>query len=237
MPSSAAPRSSCCSPSWDEALAAADQYHARLRGIDNPAWGPWRSLKALALDGLERRDEACSLLEQELEAARRWGAPGALARALRLLGTLRRDDGHDLLRDAVLVAESSPARLEHAKALVALGCALGRAGRRSESREPLRLGLELASRCGATPLADWARTELHSAGARPRREALSGPESLTPSERRVAELAAEGRSNRDIAQTLDVTPKTVEVHLTSIYRKLGISIRAMLAEVLAQDAA
>jgi DNA-binding NarL/FixJ family response regulator len=223
--------------SWEQALAAADQYHARLRGIDNPAWGPWRSLKALALDGLERREEACALLEQELEAAHRWGAPGALARTLRLLGTLRREDGHDLLREAVLVAESSPARLEHAKALVALGSALRRAGRRSESREPLRLGFELASRCGATPLADWARTELHSAGARPRREALSGPESLTPSERRVAELAAEGRSNRDIAQTLYVTPKTVEVHLTSIYRKLGISTRATLADALAQDAA
>ena len=223
--------------SWKPALAAADEYHARLRGIDNPAWGPWRSLKALALDGLGRPDEACTLAEQELEAARRWGAPGALARALRLLGTLRREDGHDLLREAVLIAETSPARLEHAKALVALGCALRRAGRRSESREPLRRGFELASRCGASPVADWARTELHSAGGRPRREALSGPESLTPSERRVAELAAEGRSNRDIAQTLYVTPKTVEVHLTSIYRKLGISTRATLAEALALDAA
>ena len=172
---------------------------------------------------------------EELEAARRWGAPGALARALRVLGTLRREDGHDLLREAVLIAEASPARLEHAKALVALGSALRRAGQRSESREPLRRGFELASRCGASPLADWARTELYSAGGRPRREALSGPESLTPSERRVAELAAEGRSNRDIAQTLYVTPKTVEVHLTSIYRKLGISTRAALSGSLAGD--
>ncbi|MGZ4305703.1 MAG: ATP-binding protein [Solirubrobacteraceae bacterium] len=222
---------------WDEARRAADEYHARLRGIDNPAWGPWRSLKALALDGVGRRDEADTLLEQELEAARRWGAPGALARALRLLGTLRREDGHELLREAVLVAEASPAQLEHAKALVALGSALRRAGQRSKSREPLRRGFELAVRCSASPVAEWARTELYSAGARPRREALSGPESLTPSERRVAELAAEGRSNRDIAQTLYVTPKTVEVHLTSIYRKLGIATRARLAEALALDAA
>ena len=87
--------------SWAEAFAAADEYHARLRGVDNPAWGPWRSLKALALDGLERGGEALALLEGELEAARRWGAPGALARALRLLGTLRREQGHDLLREAV----------------------------------------------------------------------------------------------------------------------------------------
>ena len=85
-------------------------------------------------------------------------------------------------------------------------------------------------------MADWARTELYSAGGRPRREALSGPESLTPSERRVAELAAEGHSNRDIAQTLYVTPKTVEVHLTSIYRKLGISSRATLPDALTHEA-
>ncbi|MGZ4306406.1 MAG: helix-turn-helix transcriptional regulator [Solirubrobacteraceae bacterium] len=218
--------------SWDEALVLANQYHGRLRGIDNPAWGPWRSLKALALDGLGDRDETRALVEDEVEAARRWGAPGALARALRLLGTLRREDGQDLLREAVSVAEASPARLEHAKALVALGSALRRAGERSESREPLRRGFELATRCGAESLANSARAELHSAGARPRREALSGPESLTPSERRVADLAAEGRSNRDIAQTLFVTPKTVEVHLTSTYRKLGISARVALSAAL-----
>ena len=222
--------------SWDEALTAADEFHARLRGIDNPAWGPWRSLKALALDGLGRRDDACALLEDELAAAQRWGAPGALARALRLLGTVRRENGHEVLREAIAVAKTSPARLEHAKALVALGSALRRAGQRSESREPLRRGFELASRCGASRLADWARTELYSAGGRPRREALSGPESLTPSERRVAELAADGHSNRDIAQTLYVTPKTVEVHLTSIYRKLGIGKRAALSDSLAHDA-
>jgi DNA-binding CsgD family transcriptional regulator len=223
--------------SWHEALAAADAYHARLRGIDNPAWGPWRSLKALALDGLERSGEGCPLMEGELEAARRWGAPGALARALRLLGTLRREAGHDLLREAVRIAGASPARLEHAKALVALGSALRRAGQRSQSREPLRRGLDLATRCGASPLAERARTELLVAGGRPRREPLSGPESLTPSERRVAELAAAGRSNRDVAQTLFVTPKTVEVHLTSVYRKLGISARAGLADALGRPSA
>ena len=223
--------------SWDQALSAADEYHARLRGIDNPAWGPWRSLTALALDGIGRRDQACALLDDELAAARRWGAPGTLARALRLLGTVRREDGHEFLREAVLIAEGSPARLEHAKALVEFGSAMRRAGQRSESREPLRRGFELASRCGASPLAEWARTELYSAGGRPRREALSGPESLTPSERRVAELAAEGHSNRDIAQMLYVTPKTVEVHLTSLYRKLGIGKRAALSDSLAHDAA
>ena len=158
---------------------------------------------------------------------------GALARALRLLGTLRHDDGHELLREAVAAAEASPARLEHAKALIALGSAQRRAGQRADAREPLGHGLELAARCGAAPLAELARTELYAAGGRPRREALSGPESLTPSERRVADLAAEGHANRDIAQALFVTPRTVEGHLTSVYRKLGISTRNELADALA----
>jgi len=149
------------------------------------------------------------------------------------MGTLRRDDGQELLREAVAVAEGSPARLEHAKALIALGSAQRRAGRRADAREPLVRGLELATRCGAPPLAELARTELYAAGGRPRREALSGPESLTPSERRVAELAAEGQANRDIAQALYVTPRTIEGHLTNVYRKLGISTRNELADALA----
>lgn len=218
---------------WHEAHTAPDDYHLRLRAIDNPAWGPWRSLKALALDGLGRHDEALVLLEAELDASRRWGARPERSRALRLLGTLRRDDGHELLRQAVAVAEASPARLEYAKAPIALGSGLRRSGRRSDAREPLGRGLELANRCGAAALAETARTEFYAAGGRPRREALSGPESLTPSERRIAELAAEGRTNRDIAQALYVTPRTVEGHLTSIYRKLGISARNALSAGLA----
>jgi DNA-binding CsgD family transcriptional regulator len=218
---------------WDEALSAADEYHSRLREIDNPAWAPWRSLKALALESLGRPDEALALLDEELQAARRWGAPGALARTLRLLGVCRRDEGHELLREAVAVAEASPARLEYAKALSALGSALRRAGRRADAREALGRGFELATRCGAQPLVEWAKAELYASGGRPRREALSGPESLTPSERRIADLAADGHTNRDIAQTLYVTPRTVEGHLTSIYRKLGISARAALSAALA----
>jgi DNA-binding CsgD family transcriptional regulator len=218
---------------WAEARTAADGYYARLRGIDNPAWAPWRSLKALALEGLGQHDEALALLDAELEASRRWGAPGPIARTLRLLGTLHDDEGHELLREAVELAQASPERLEHAKALVALGSALRRSGRRAEAREPLGRGFELANRCGAAPLAESARAELYAAGGRPRREALSGPESLTPSERRIADLAAEGHTNRDIAQALYVTPRTVEGHLTSIYRKLGISTRGALSDALA----
>ncbi|WP_186526015.1 helix-turn-helix transcriptional regulator [Leekyejoonella antrihumi] len=218
---------------WEEALAAGERHSPPPRGGDNPAWAPWRSLAARALDGLGRHDDALALLIIELDAARRWGAPGALAHTLRLLGTLRQNDDHELLREAVAVTEASPARLEHAKALTALGSAMRRSNQRSDSRDPLGRGLELALRCGATALAETARTELYAAGGRPRREALSGPASLTPSERRIANLAAQGQTTRDIAQSLYVTPRTVEGHLTNIYRKLGVSTRTALPGALA----
>jgi DNA-binding CsgD family transcriptional regulator len=217
---------------WRRALVEADLDRERLGDVDNVAWAPWRSLKARALDGLERRDAARTLLEEELVKARHWGAPGSLARTLRLLGTIRHEDGLDLLHEAVETADGSPARLEHAKALTALGSALRLARKPSDARAPLRDAFEIASHCGAQPLAEHARNELYAAGGRPRRQALTGPESLTPSERRVADLAAAGQSNRDIARALYVTPKTVEVHLTSVYRKLGIRSRAGLADVL-----
>jgi DNA-binding CsgD family transcriptional regulator len=217
---------------WKPALAEADLHRERLGDVDNVAWAPWRSLTARALEGLGRRDEAQALLEEELVEARRWGAPGSLARTLRLLGAIRHEDGLDLLREAVETADASPARLEHAKALTALGSALRLARKPSDARAPLRDAFEIASHCGAQPLAEHARNELYAAGGRPRRQALTGPESLTPSERRIAQLAAAGQSNRDIARALYVTPKTVEVHLTSVYRKLGIRSRGGLAEAL-----
>ena len=144
--------------------------------------------------------------------------------------------GLEFLLEAVDVLTGSPARLEHAKARTDLGAALRRANRSTEAREQLRQALELATICGATPLAVRAESELLATGARPRRIALSGVASLTPSERRVAELAAEGPTNREIAQTLYVTQRTVEVHLTSIYRKLAISSRSQLAAALAEPA-
>ena len=92
--------------------------------------------------------------------------------------------------------------------------------------------LDLAEVCGAAPLVQQVRTELRTAGFRPRRDRLTGVDALTPSERRVAELAADGASNRDVAQHLFITTKTVEVHLTSAYRKLGVNRRVELAKAL-----
>jgi DNA-binding NarL/FixJ family response regulator len=218
----------------EAALRVADTVRERYGRVLLPASAHWRSAAARAVDRLGRTDEALALAAEEVELARRWGAPGALGHALRALGTLERDAGIDRLHEAVAVLEGSPARLELAKAHAALGAALRRARRPSDARGPLRRALELATVCGAPPLVEWARSELYAAGSRPRTTALRGVESLTSSERRVASLAAAGQTNRDIAQTLFVTPKTVEVHLTSAYRKLGIRSRRELAEALAQ---
>jgi DNA-binding NarL/FixJ family response regulator len=95
--------------------------------------------------------------------------------------------------------------------------------------------LELAARCGARPLAARAREELNAAGARPRREWRTGVEALTPGELRVARLAAEGQTNREIAHTLYVTLKTVEGHLARGYAKLGITGRAELPHALGAE--
>jgi class 3 adenylate cyclase/DNA-binding CsgD family transcriptional regulator/tetratricopeptide (TPR) repeat protein len=203
-------------------------------GIRNPALSSWRSLAALASLGLDRRDDALRFAHMDLDLARQWGSPRALGESLVAAGLAEGGgEGRALLQEAVAVLEPSEARLEHARAMVELGSALRRSNRRSDAREPLRLGRELATLCGAKPLAERAGAELLATGARPRRIALSGVESLTPSERRVAQMAAEGSTNRQIAQDLFVTTKTVEVHLSSVYRKLDIASRTQLAAALA----
>jgi DNA-binding CsgD family transcriptional regulator/tetratricopeptide (TPR) repeat protein len=202
-------------------------------GIRSPSITQWRSRAALALMRAGDGAQARALAAEEVELARRWGAPRALGMALRVHGlAVGGAAGLDLLCEAVEVLEASPAKLERARALADYGAALRRAGRRVDAREPLRAAVELAQTCGATPLAEAARTELVATGAKPRRQALSGADSLTPSERRVAAMAADGMTNRDIAQSLFVTPKTVEVHLSSVYRKLDIGSRTQLAAAL-----
>jgi DNA-binding CsgD family transcriptional regulator len=218
---------------FGEALAVAEDGDRRFAFLANPIDTPARSQRAIALYHLDRREEALTAAAEALELARRWGAPGTLARALRVLGTLERASGVERLRQAVEVAAPSRARLEHAKALAALGSALRAARRPSEARDPLRRALELADALDARAVAAYARRELHAAGARPRTAALTGPAALTPSERRVAERAAAGQTNRQIAEALFVTTKTVEMHLRNAYRKLGVRSRRELAGRLA----
>jgi DNA-binding CsgD family transcriptional regulator len=143
-----------------------------------------------------------------------------------------REAGLPLLRQAVDVLAEGPDRLEHARALTELGAALRRANRRVDARGPLREGFELAERCAAWALRDRAREELSAAGGRVGSAVTAGAESLTPGERRVAAMAAEGLSNREIAQALFVTVKAVEWHLSNAYRKLEIKSRRQLGEAL-----
>ena len=127
---------------------------------------------------------------------------------------------------------SSPARLEHARALVDLGAALRRDNSRSQARQVLREGIEHAHRCGATALIQRANDELAATGARPRTMLLTGADALTASERRVAHMAARDLSNKEIAQALFVTVKTVEQHLGRVYRKLDVPSRRQLGAAL-----
>ncbi|HXR21217.1 MAG TPA: AAA family ATPase [Acidimicrobiales bacterium] len=206
-------------------------------GMRNPALIAWRSPAALALSQLDQRDEARRLAAEELDLARGWGAPRALGAALRAAGLIEGGQrGLAQLAEAVEILSGSPAKLELAKACTELGAALRRAGQRVQAREHLRRGVELATLCGAAALAGRAETELLATGARPRRIALSGVESLTPSERRVAEMATQGPTNREIAQALFVTQRTVEVHLTNVFRKLDISSRSQLKAALDSSA-
>lgn len=213
------------------ALQAGDGWTAH--DLREPVWTFWRSEAALSLRALGRPEEAAGYAAEDLRLARAWEAPRTLGRSLRVNALLRgTGEGLDLLRQAVATLETSSARLEHAKALADLGAALRRAGHRVQARDPLRRALDLATACGAAPLADRVHDELLAAGARPRRKELTGPQSLTPSELRVARLAAVQATNRQIAQELFITPKTVEVHLGRAYRKLGITTRTQLAAAL-----
>jgi DNA-binding NarL/FixJ family response regulator len=225
----------------EEALADARMAAARAAefGVRNPVFASWRAEAAEALVILGDSAQAQRLAREQLELSEQLGTPGARGAALRLLARTTADP-LPVLEQAVTILAGSPARLEHTRALLALGSALRRANRRADARTPLRRALEQADRGGMLLLARRAHQELNAAGARPRRSELSGPGALTPAEHRVAQLAACGHSNRAIAERLYVTPRTVETHLTHAFQKLGIRSRAHLAAALeaqpAQDA-
>lgn len=209
--------------------AVADRH-----GITQPTLLAWRSTAALAAAHLGRPDYAAELAHVELDQARRIGARRTLGVALRAAGlVIGGTEGAALLAEAVAVLEHSPATLERARALVDLGAARRRAGQRVASRPALQRGLDVAEHLGAAPLANYAHAELRAAGGRrgqPRQAA--GPAALTGTERRVAELAAEGLPTPHIARTLYVSPKTIEWHLGNVYRKLDVHSRHQLAQII-----
>jgi DNA-binding CsgD family transcriptional regulator len=195
----------------------------------NPALIPWRSEAALAWRALGRMEEARALAEEEVQLARRFGAPRALGMALRAQALVHGGpEGLELAREASDVLCRSHARLEYARALADRAAMERALGTQADSAALLREALELADICGAVALQARVLAELRAGGARPRRPRLSGPQALTPSERRVARMAAEGLSNREIAEALFVTTRTVEFHLRGVYRKLHVSGRREL---------
>lgn len=186
-----------------------------------------------ALVAMGRVEEARELAESCLPHAQRWATPATISHVLRAAAAARGGAQEvELLEEAVAVLGDSPRRLERTHALVDLGAALRRQNRRADARAPLREGLKLARQCGAVRLAGRAREELEATGETVRHYAPIGVESLTPSERRVAEMAASGMTNRQIAQSLFVTLKTVEAHLSAAYDKLDISSRRQLQAAL-----
>ena len=216
----------------DDLLAVGIQ--ARRFGRSNGTFMPWRTTAAIALDSVGEHDEARALAREALDVAEGFGAPRAVGIALRGIGMVERDLTQ--LERSVEELDRAGAQLELAYSYTELGAALKRAGRRKEAREPLARAIDLAERCGAPVLAHRAVTELKATGAKPRRRMLTGVESLTASERRIAQMAVSGMTNRDIAQALFVTMKTVESHMIKLYRKLDVHSRTELAEKMADVA-
>jgi DNA-binding CsgD family transcriptional regulator len=219
---------------FDNALAAGRVLGEQF-GIDHPGFVPWRLTATLAAVALGEQRRARELADEQLELARTLGVPRALAIALRTAAAVADERGRiELLSDAAAALKDSASMLERAHVLASLGGALRRAGHRADAQAPLREAMQLADRMGAAPLADAARDELRATGARPRRAAFTGADALTPSELRVAQFAAQGLTNAEIAQDLFVTTKTVQTHLAHAYRKLNIASRRELAAALGE---
>jgi DNA-binding CsgD family transcriptional regulator/tetratricopeptide (TPR) repeat protein len=206
---------------------------ALVTGATSPGFLAWRSAAAHAHVALGDDDVAIALVREELALSRAFGGPRTLGASLRSAGAVIGGcEGEELLREAVVTLEDAGIDLERGRALVDLGAHVRRDNRRREARELLREGLDIAHHARAQPVAERAETELRATGAKPRRTQLTGVEALTPSERRVAELAAQGLTNREIAQALFVTARTVEGHLTRTFQKLDLRSRADLAATL-----
>lgn len=208
---------------------AAVERHVKVVGFC-----PWRAVAAEAALGAGEVNRARELAAEHHRVAESTQIPHARIRALRVLGLAEGGKrGTARLARAVQLGQQLPPRLETVRAQVDLGAALRRSNQRVQAREHLTRAADAARRGGLTTLYERARMELAATGARPRRDlVLSGAEALTASERRIAELASSGHSNRIIAQSLFITPKTVEYHLRNAYRKLGIAGRQELPEAL-----
>ncbi|MFD4639076.1 AAA family ATPase [Lentzea sp. NPDC058436] len=218
-----------------EAFLAAGR-HSAAWPYRNPAPLAWRSGAAVAYAALGDGERARAIAQEEVALARVWGAPRALGMALRAEGRVTAGAaGRTLLEEAVRVLRDSPARLELARALVDLGVVARRQDDKAFARACLRDAVDLAQKCGSSAMAARAYSELVATSAGPRRMRQTGPTALTPVEHQVAELAARGRSDDEIASTLLMPADDVEGALSGIYRKLGVGGRLQLADALFVD--
>jgi DNA-binding CsgD family transcriptional regulator len=214
---------------YERGYTAAVEAGARAAadGWVNPAHVAWRTTAALALSHLGRRAEAAALADEDVARTTRFRAPVALLTALHARAVAEADEEARvaLCRRALGLAGGVNAVLDLVRLRLELGGTLSRLGARVEARDALRPALASADEAGATPLAERARRELVATGLRPRRAAIEGAAALTPRQRQICTLAAAGKRNREIGHALFLSVKTVETHLASAYRKLGISSR------------
>ena len=218
----------------DDFLACGDRL--KPLGASHAGVVPWRSGAVEAAIRLGKVELAGELAADDLQLARGFGAPREIGLTLRAAGAVAGGDrGIELLREAVETLRGSEAELELAHALCDLGGALMEESHRLAARDALAEGLDIAHRRRADRLEAAARERLVATGARPRRASARGSDALTPRELRIAQMASEGLGNREIAEALFITTKTVETHLGRAYRKLGVPGRGGLAEALAED--
>jgi DNA-binding CsgD family transcriptional regulator len=194
----------------------------------NLTWAP-DLIEAYHLAG--RDDDARRLLESLPRDALPEGAPPLIARCEGLLAA--DEDFAERFEHALELHRAVVAPFEEARTRLLFGERLLGAGRDAEARDPLLAALEAFERLGASPMATRARRGLRAAGAGAPRATVPALAPLTPHELQVAFLVADGLSNRDAAEALFLSPKTVEHHLGQIFRKLGIRRRTELARLVA----
>ena len=202
-------------------------------GVNDPTLTVWAdTIEALA--ALGELDRARTYLERYEENGQRLGSPWALAAAARCRGLLEAAEGDTAaalptLEQALALLEEHPYPLERARTLLCVGAVRRQAQQKKAAREALEQAFAIFDELGALLWAERAQSELARIGGR-----RPADEELTETERRVAELAAQGRTNKEIAAELFMGVSTVESHLSRVYRKLGIRSRSGLGPELAK---
>jgi DNA-binding CsgD family transcriptional regulator len=220
----------------EAALTHYEEWDARLRerGIADADLSPAPELVETLLR-LGRGDDAREIAARHDQIARAKGQPWALARAARARGLLTSDDEFEReFADAAALHDQTPDVYEAARTRLAYGARLRRAGQRTRAREELRAAIDVLDRLGAVPWAELGRVELGATGETARRRDVATLDELTPQELQVALLLAEGRTTREAAASMFLSPKTIEYHLRNVYRKLGVRSRAELADAVAR---